>query len=217
MKQTSDTQKKKIPIRGRRPLGATPGREALLQVALVEFSKCGYEATSLRNLAQAAQVDVALVARLFGSKANLWEAVVEQLATVQLKHLAALKEAELLIGSNPTKAMVELIKVFVHVSYEMPALANFLMHEMSNPGVRMNMLLKRLVLPFRHACWPILCTAIESGVIRATRPEVLFSMLISAISMPLAAPSLIDPSSGLTPELRDEIEKEVTQMIIVRT
>lgn len=200
-------------VRGRRPLSETPGREALLGEALVQFSKYGYEATSLRDLAQAARVDVALVARLFGSKANLWESVVEQLALGQQAHLGALEAAQQRMASRPADAMRQLVRVFVQLSYDMPALGNFLMHEMSNPGPRMNMLMDRLVMPFRQACWPIMSAAMEAGVIRSTRPDLLFAMLISAIAMTLAAPDMIHPGQGLTPALRDDIEREVILLI----
>ena len=200
-------------VRGRRPLGETPGRDALLGEALVQFSKYGYEATSLRNLAQAARVDVALVARLFGSKAQLWESVVEQLARDQQSYLAALEAAQQRLASSPADAMRELVRVFVQLSFDLPALGNFLMHEMSNPGPRMHMLMDRLVLPFRQACWPILQAAMEAGVIRSTRPDLLFAMLISAIAMTMAAPDMVRSNQGLTPELRDEIEREVILLI----
>ena len=48
--------------RGRRSAGDTPGREALIHAALSAFAQRGFDGASLRMIAQAAQVDVALPA-----------------------------------------------------------------------------------------------------------------------------------------------------------
>jgi AcrR family transcriptional regulator len=77
-------------LRGRRPGGEVSGREALLRAALSDFSRYGFEGTSLRSLAASAGVDMALVARLFGSKADLWIAVVDHLAERQAADRAKL-------------------------------------------------------------------------------------------------------------------------------
>jgi AcrR family transcriptional regulator len=73
--------------RGRRRTGEISGREALLKAALQAFSRHGYEGVSLRSLASEASVDMALVARIFGSKGELWRAVIGQLAARQVDHL----------------------------------------------------------------------------------------------------------------------------------
>ncbi len=52
--------------RGRRPTGVVSGREVLLAAALSAFARNGYEATSLRTIAADADVEKALVARLYG-------------------------------------------------------------------------------------------------------------------------------------------------------
>lgn len=61
--------------RGRPPLGTRPAREQLLEAGTRLFPEYGYEATTLRMLADAAGCDPALVAYHFGSKSGLFAQV----------------------------------------------------------------------------------------------------------------------------------------------
>lgn len=72
-----------------RPPGGTANREAILAAATHEFSELGYDRTSMRAIAARAGVDQALLAHYFGSKHDLFVAVVE-FPFDPAKHLPAL-------------------------------------------------------------------------------------------------------------------------------
>ena len=59
---------------GRRP-GPTTTREAIAEAARRQFAELGYDRTTLRGIAGEAGVDVALVARFYGSKDALFREV----------------------------------------------------------------------------------------------------------------------------------------------
>lgn len=61
----------------KRPRNAAATREAILQSALIAFSRAGYDGVGLREIAQEAGVTAILVNRYFGSKDDLFAAVVE--------------------------------------------------------------------------------------------------------------------------------------------
>jgi AcrR family transcriptional regulator len=61
----------KVPQSGR-PRDATASKEALLQAAQVLFSKQGFDGTTIREIGEQAGVDASLIARYFGSKADLY-------------------------------------------------------------------------------------------------------------------------------------------------
>src|SRR6267378_1930138 len=61
----------------KRPRNAVATREAILQSALVAFSRHGYDGIGVREIAQAAGVTAVLVNRYFGSKEELFAAAVE--------------------------------------------------------------------------------------------------------------------------------------------
>lgn len=61
--------------RGRRP-GETNTREVIAEAARTLFAQKGYRATTLRAIADAAEVDAALVSHFYGNKATLFSKVV---------------------------------------------------------------------------------------------------------------------------------------------
>jgi AcrR family transcriptional regulator len=65
--------------KARRGPRADPGgaREAILAAARAEFGKHGFDATTMRSIAGAAEVDVALVSYYFGTKSDLFLASLE--------------------------------------------------------------------------------------------------------------------------------------------
>ncbi|RTL56575.1 MAG: TetR family transcriptional regulator [Sphingobacteriales bacterium] len=53
-------------------------KELIMQTAISLFSEKGFEGTSIRDLAQKAEVNIAMVNYYFGSKEKLFEAIVEE-------------------------------------------------------------------------------------------------------------------------------------------
>ncbi|MCU1681757.1 MAG: TetR family transcriptional regulator [Amycolatopsis sp.] len=64
-----------IPLKRRRNAAAT--REAILQSAVVAFTRSGYDGVGVREIAEAAGVTAMLVNRYFGSKEQLFAEVVD--------------------------------------------------------------------------------------------------------------------------------------------
>jgi AcrR family transcriptional regulator len=62
--------------RAGRPRDAAASRKALLQAAQTLFGQQGFEGTTIREIGERAGVDAALIARYFGSKADLYIAAV---------------------------------------------------------------------------------------------------------------------------------------------
>lgn len=202
-------------VRGRRRTGEASGREALLTSALACFAGRGFERASLRDIAADADVDMALINRHFGSKAELWAAVVERLAQRQIVHLDQLRKIAQLADDQPAGACAQFISLLVEISFGMPAFPTFLLQEASLPGERLDILIKDLVVPFRTACRPIVEAAIAAGVVRARDPDLFFGMLLSAISLPIGSPILLGSAAQLTSELRDAVAQEATAMFMV--
>ncbi|HEX9031777.1 MAG TPA: TetR/AcrR family transcriptional regulator, partial [Streptosporangiaceae bacterium] len=63
-----------MPRTGRRP-GSSSTREEITAAAAACFAQAGYDATSLRQVAEKAEVDPALVRRFFGGKEQLFTEV----------------------------------------------------------------------------------------------------------------------------------------------
>lgn len=203
-----------LAARGRRRAGAESGREALLSTAMGSFARLGYEGSSLRAVGAAAGVDMALTARLFGSKAALWNAIVDRLAERQAVQAELLEDLARLAGEDPASAFRQFIRFFAGLSVEIPAFPAFLLQEAANPGERLDTLVLRLVKPFRARCRPIIKAAIEAGVIRGKEPDIVFGLLVGAISLPLVSPALFTGYDGNREALRDALAEEAITMFM---
>jgi AcrR family transcriptional regulator len=200
--------------RGRRHGGEVSGREALLRAALTAFARHGYEATSLRALAASAGVDMALVARLFGSKFDLWVAVVDHLAERQVAGREKMAALAALAEDDPAEAMRRFIRLFVEISatgHEVPA---FIMQESGHPSERATILFERLLRPFQQAYSPIISAAIQAGVVKAPHPKLFTRMLFCSISMPMAPSALSPDGSHATPKMREAIAEQAIALFV---
>jgi AcrR family transcriptional regulator len=202
--------------RGRRPASVESGREALLAAAMGAFARLGYEGSSLRALGAAAGVDMALIARLFGSKAALWDAVVDRLAERQAEQAETLAMLASISRDDPAEAFRRFVRFFADISFEMPAFPAFLLQEAANPGERLDTLVTRLVHPFRDRCRPIIAAAIDASVVRGSDPNIVFGMLIGAISVPLVSPVLFTDEDAVTEALRDKVADQAIAMFVRR-
>jgi AcrR family transcriptional regulator len=200
--------------RGRRRTGEVSGREALLTAALKAFSRHGYEAVSLRSLASEAGVDMALVARIFGSKGELWQAVIEQLAARQVDHLQSIRMIAETSADAPREAMQKFIKLFAQISFEMPEFPAFLLQEVSGAGERLDILVHQLVAPFKAQSQPIILAAAEANVIRVCDVDLFFGMLVSAISLPMVSPNTFCGRTRLDDAFKDAIALQAIAMFV---
>lgn len=172
---------------GRRPKTAESGRTALLRAAMHQFSRKGYDGTSLRAVADEAGVDMALVNRLFGSKAGLWSAMIDLAASHESRN-AALRAVKDDTGMGVRQRLELFIDVVVDVAIDLPVFPGLLLQEASTPGERMDMLIDRLIGPFEQDAMPLIEEGIREKVIADVAPGVFFSLLMSSITLAMAAP-----------------------------
>jgi AcrR family transcriptional regulator len=145
------------------------------------FAKQGYEATSVREIARVAGVDPALMAHHFGSKEGLWIAVVEQLAAQLMPLIETTKQLRSSRMSQHERIKQGLM-LFIDNLFEDPDIGMFFSTATTEQGNRFNMLIERLLGPYRDAFVPLLLDAIEAGKIKPHDPELMLQMMINAIS-----------------------------------
>src|SRR5476649_2386491 len=205
----------KISVRGRRPTGIVSGKEALLPVATRHFSHYGYAGTSLRKIAAEAKVDMALIARIFGAKAQLWNAVLEELLIKQRHHLTKLREINATFADNPYEGIRHFIRHLILISTDIPEFPALLLNEAAGGEERLEHLLELIVKPFRNSCLPIINQAIMHNVLKGKNSHIIFALLISAISLPITTPQIIKNDTQLTPAFLEELTEEIILLIAV--
>lgn len=90
---------------GRRP-GRQDTRAAIVEAARTAFADRGFDATTIRQVAAAADVDPALVHHYFGTKNDLFLAVLD----LPVDPAALLEEA---VGGDPAEVGTRLVRAFV--------------------------------------------------------------------------------------------------------
>ncbi|MGE3148539.1 MAG: TetR family transcriptional regulator [Pseudorhodoplanes sp.] len=110
------------------PLGRRPGTnalsEAILEAAIIEFSKNGYDGTSIKVIAKKAKCNPALIGYYFGSKQALFQAILHsrglQLGENRMKLLDDVEK-----NSNGNPGLEDIVSAFllpfINLRAEIPA------------------------------------------------------------------------------------------------
>jgi AcrR family transcriptional regulator len=100
--------------RGPRPAGAPSTRERLLDTAELLFSSQGFHGVSIRDITQAAGVDVALVNYHFGGKQGLFDSVFERRSELLNRERMQLLQACLERARPGPPRLEDVIDAFTH-------------------------------------------------------------------------------------------------------
>lgn len=183
--------------RGRPACSDAGGADALLRSARGAFARSGYEATSVREIARASGVDPALVAHHYGSKEALWIAVVDQIADEAAPMVAKTAALREMSGLGPRARVEGAVSILIDQVFLTPDVGMFFSTAASETGVRLNLLIERVVRPFHDVFVPLLIDAINAGEIPRQDPEILFMMLANGISKTVAYSHVLTPFSSL--------------------
>ncbi|CAM5766127.1 CerR family C-terminal domain-containing protein [Bosea minatitlanensis] len=173
-------------------------REALIRAGLDLFGRQGFEASSIRAIAQAAGVNSAGIAYHFGGKDGLRQACAEAIvATLKQRVFGAAAAMPPLDGLAPEAAVDLLLAIvgrvvaFVAQAPESETIARFVMREMTEPTPAFETLYEGLVGPVHGA----LCRlwAVATG----TEPEAqetrlaVFATIGQVLYFRLARPAVM--------------------------
>ncbi len=169
--------------RGRPAKVHAQGDIALLDAAQSAFARYGFEGATLRGVAAAAGVDPALVAHYFGSKDALWEAVVDRMSQRLLPTIAELeglnRRTSIPIRTRLGNGLWQLVSIVC----EDPEFGMFLSRAGAEKNERLDLIVRKLLRPHHDAFQPILLEAMRQKVIGKQPVEILYFMLVQAISM----------------------------------
>ena len=168
---------------GRPRGGDSDCRDRLLAAAMSAFAGSGYEGASLRAIALAAGFDVSMVAHYFGSKAELWLAVVDEAAgRMRAAHaeIAAKLYAPGVSAAQRLRQGVEFL--FDQIASD-PRLASLVLREASGEGERAVCVEERLIRPNLAFYRPLWEEAMREGVFGESDPVVAHAAMIGAIAL----------------------------------
>lgn len=130
-------------------------KNRLLMAAIELFAEFGYDKVSIRKIAEKAQANSAMISYYFGSKQNLYDAVI----LYQVKSLEDFLSRQL-DTLDPREILKYHAEAMQKLHRENPTLMKFICREFSEPTEHINVLLKR-VAPRLYAT---LASALKRGI-----------------------------------------------------
>jgi TetR/AcrR family transcriptional regulator len=167
--------------RGRPPRGAEPAPMSEMMLAAAEaFSVQGYDGVSLRTVNDQLGVSRNLLYQRFGSKANLWRAVVDWAFDPFLAYLAGADDE----SADPMERLRTFIRCFIEYSATRPYLGSLATLEGAAPTDRLDYLYDNYIGPVRSRVLPMLEQLLAAGRMKPIPSEVLFFLITSGGTAP---------------------------------
>lgn len=181
-------------------------RQRLLDAALQAFATGGYDATSLRKVAAGAACDVSMVAHYFGSKLELWQAIVDTVAArieADREPLAARLYAPGIDIHQRLRAGVEHLfdQIAAHQQF-----ARLILRELTQESARAQYVEDRLLKPSLALYAPLWSEAMQAGALGPIDPVIAHMAMTGSIALlisSLATVSRLGNTDYDLPRLRD--------------
>jgi AcrR family transcriptional regulator len=116
-------------------------KQTVLKAALVVFAREGFFNAKLRDMAALAGTTHSLIRHHFGSKDDLWKAVVDY--GLQLHEDSLLKILTLRESADPVELFKDFIATYISVVAEHPELSKILLHDNSRTSPHLDYLIER--------------------------------------------------------------------------
>ncbi|MGE7207187.1 TetR/AcrR family transcriptional regulator [Sphingomonas sp. NPDC019816] len=197
--------------RGRPRKEEGPAPRQILDAAVAAFARHGWEGTHLRQVAEAAGVDAALIARRYDGKMGLWQAIVDDVSRRLEDMFADVAQGP---DAPARDRLAGAVEAFVRLNLELPDLGRFFIDQISRPGVRRDYVIARMWEVYRDAMLPIVAEA--HGPARPGRDPALYvSLLLGAVAMPLMMRS-VTMADWHAPAVRDAFVQNVLRLFVER-
>ncbi|MCZ8281208.1 MAG: CerR family C-terminal domain-containing protein [Aquidulcibacter sp.] len=132
-------------------------RIRILDAALDHFSRRGFEAAAVRDIAADAGVTHAVIRLHFGTKDQLWREAVSQLFARFEQEMADPPEEP----TSATPSLAQFIRRYVLYSARHPEHARIMMHESMEPSERLSWMVDTYVIPAHRRVMPALERAVQ--------------------------------------------------------
>lgn len=188
---------------GRRPGGTGDLREALLRAARQLFATEGYEAVSVKRLAEAADATPAMVNYYFGDKQGLYQAVVEQ--TLQ----PFIGEVRHMLENAETPQLDDVLAAYMRLVASNPWMPRLVMREvLAADGKFRERFINQVAMPGRGLLAELIRRGQEAGELRPDLDPAFTAMsMMSMAVFPFAALPVTSSVFGV--RLRDDVLEQL--------
>lgn len=190
-------------------------RTRLLQAATDAFAEQGYEGTSLRTIADSADVSFQLIAYYFGSKEELWVATVDYLFE---RYLETGKGLGFTPSGNLHEQFHNHLRLLLTDMLQRPQLHKICVQEcLANSPRYRNIIEPKLEHMFSSLAMPYFREVVRLGIVERFTPEET-CLLFSAVNKTnLVAPDVVTFGFGLPEGSAKAVERQVDLIFAILT
>lgn len=178
-------------------------KKRVLQAAIRCFAANGYDQTSVRQICEAAEANLAMVSYYYGSKEQLYYAVLDQWFTE--KSPSFNQTAEII---DPPKELERFIRTFLLLRKEDPQFHMLLRYELSSQSPRAAYIHK-LIAPHLEHLNHILVAGKEKNLFHYESLELISTYILSILVYPAYDSFLLHPLNDKQPAWEDEIQQTI--------
>ncbi|MDR7156826.1 AcrR family transcriptional regulator [Sphingobium xenophagum] len=192
----SQSEPEGTPRRPRQQQRAVETRRAILGAALQEFAKKGFDAASIRDIADRLGIQHPLITYHYKTKDALWQAVAEQVVGEFREDFDA--HTRSMVGMEPIDRVRELFRSMLNIEYKYPDLHRFMLNESRENGPRLRWIAANMLAPVVNTNLPDIRRAQATGDLPAGEPILLHFMLIGMTTVLFSAGAAIEAVTGLS-------------------
>lgn len=204
--------------RGRPRKGTELDHEKLMGAALSVFAEHGFHGARLRSIADSADIDVALIAYHYGSKMDLWRAVITDLISSSLKSLETVQNDETWV--DPVARLDAFVGAMVRLLSDRPQVAQLMIGELGDPSDmgRMEFIDEILVFPLRTMFLSVLEDAAEAlGMNPVAETDIAYFSMIGMLAITVqrrAVISRFSPSARNGEKFQEALKDQIIRGLL---
>ena len=162
-------------------------RQRIVQSACLIFAAHGFEGVSLRDIATQAGVAHGLLRHHFGSKEDIWRAVIDSTLEEHLAVLVPLVNEAMNQQTTPLAALKATVRSLIQWMAERPDIPRLLLHESVVGGPRLEYFMAQIA-PIRGLTAPLIRAVQQDGLLQQFSHEsfLLFLLLLGALPFALS-------------------------------
>jgi AcrR family transcriptional regulator len=174
-------------------LRETGAREKILDAAVYLFSSKGYEKTSMKDIAEEAGVNKALLFYYFSSKENLYRHIIVDMHEKFYRRIESVNE-ELLQIEDIAERFGMLVKLYIEQFSQTRNIVHIIAHEIVRPDSELIDSIKEVIYKVRQPMVDILSEGMNLGVFRVDDPYFTADAVLGILQIFYRMPICLEPN-----------------------
>jgi AcrR family transcriptional regulator len=187
-------------------------RQRIIQSARTLFAARGFEAVSLRDIAVHCGVSHGLIGHHFGSKEDIWRAVIDATLQEFLAVITPLVEAAKAGDRAALPTVKEVSRSVIAICGRYPEVPRLLLHESVEGGPRLSYFMTQLA-PLRALMRPLIETVRSEGELPQFSQETYLLALLMLGTMPFALAAFSSTLCAVDMLAPEQVEQHADRVI----